>query len=85
MIVYRCDFCRKVFEKELNSIYFGEDLFNACYHKRIREHIGMPCTISFQGEDVFEFQVCGDCFKDIGNIVLNCVGIGKNNGYESGD
>lgn len=85
MIVYRCDICGKVFEKKLHSIYFEEDLFNVCYHKRIREHIGMPCIMTFQGEDVFKFQVCGDCFKDIGNIVLNCVGIGKNNGYESGD
>lgn len=85
MIVHRCDFCRKVFEN-LHSIYFETDLFNECYHKRIREYIGMPCAVSFQGESIFKFEICGDCFKDIGNtIVLNCVSIDKNNGYESGD
>lgn len=46
----------------------------------------MPCAVSFQGEDIFKFEICDDCFKDIdNNIVLNCVSIDKNNGYESGD
>ena len=62
MVVHRCDFCRKVFEKRL------------------------PCAVSLQGEDIFKFEICGDCFKDVGNnIILNCVSIDKNNGYESGD
>ena len=85
MVVHRCDFCRKVFEKRLHSIYFETDLFNECYHERIREYIGMPCAVSFQGEDIFRFEICDDCFKDIGNIVLNCTNIDKNNGYETGD
>ena len=73
MIVYRCDFCRKVFRNRLHSIYFEQYLFDKCYHQQIREHIGMPCNITFQGEDVFEFQICSDCFKDISHIVLNCI------------
>lgn len=86
MVVHRCDFCRKVFEKRLHSIYLETDLFNECYHERIREYIGMPCAVSLQGEDIFKFEICGDCFKDVGNnIILNCVSIDKNNGYESGD
>ena len=73
MVVHRCDFRRKVVEKRLHSIYFETDLFNECYHERIREYIGMPCAVSFQGEDIFRFEICDDCFKDISHIVLNCV------------
>ncbi|HAU88321.1 MAG TPA: hypothetical protein DCW90_23455 [Lachnospiraceae bacterium] len=85
MVVYRCDFCGKVFRNSLHAIYFGQDLFDKCYHNQIREHIGMPCTMTFQGEDVFEFQICSDCFKDISHIVLNCVGIDKKIDMNSGE
>ena len=75
MVVYRCDFCRKVFRNKLHVIYCEQDLFDERYHNRIREHIGMPCGNIFQNQDVFKFEICGNCFKDISHIILNRVGI----------